>query len=1338
MLLGAGGAAWATTTGQQLLRAPLRFEPNHGQSDPQVRFLARGAGYGMFVTDAEVVMRFESGTPQVPASTVLRLALEGSRPVRPRGRMQQPGRSHYLSLDGSQPRIADVPHYGELLQRERYPGIDVVWYGTDGDQLEYDFVLAPGADPAQIALAFAGARSVAIDADGELRIDLGERTLVQRAPVAFQYAATASSASMDASRQRQAGGARVPVQSRYVIDTQGRVRFELGDYDRTRPLVIDPVFAYGTYVGGSLEDGVNDIAVNAAGEVYATGYTASTNFPLASALDSSHGGGMDAFLLKLDAAGAGLVYSTFLGNTGDQIGRAVALDSAGRPYVAGSNAVSDPDGDAFVLRLNAAGNTLEYSRTFGGAMADAALALAVDGSGQAIVTGFTDSTDFPTVNPIHGHLGARECFFARLNASDGLLNYSTYLGGTGDQTCAAVGYHAASGFAYVGGSNTRFDAAGDPVVLKLNFDATFGNGDWSRTIQTTGADAGNGLAVDASGNVWLVGNTESDNFPQQNALQGRGGGPDAFVMRLDAAGNQTLASYLGSWGSEYAADVALDASGRVHIAGSSFGYEYSALVYRLAANGGSIDWQGDFGSGAQAAAVATDGVATYLGGRTSGTSATTPAALATTPRGGGDGWLAKIVDGTSTLRVQDRTYVESPVNLGVTISVEPPSLLDIPLYIHNYDGTAVYTQDFTYATSGTGCHSITTSIPAGTPAYVCAVRLLQDTLDEDDEDFFVRIANVENANVADPEGRILITDDDPKPALSISDASTTEGDPCTPGSATFTVTLSRASGRVVEVPWATANGTAMAGADYIASSGSLRFEPGETTRTLAVPVLSDALAEGDENFVVNLAVPPTAGVSDGQGVATIGNSPFPTLAIADASANEGTGQGGVLNFTVNTSPALDCGFGVGWTTAPGTAGSGDYTAASGTLQFAPQQTSASIAINLVGDSLDEADETLLVNLAAPAWGALADGSAIGTILDDDPAPTIGVDQGGCSVAEGNAGSSSCIFVVRLSAASSRVVSFSSATANGTASAGTDYTAHASTARSIAAGQTSLSIAVPVLGDTLDEDIETFALNLGSIANATPGSLSATGTITDDDAAPALSIDNGGCSVTEGNSGSVNCSFVARLSAISGRNVSFTTATANGTATAGSDYTAHSAITRTLAAGNQTLMVLVPVLGDTVDEPNESFALNFTAVTNATPGTLTGTGTIVDDDEPVATGSLRVREAALTVGENSGSVQIVVERVGGSSGAASVQYATANGSAIAGLDYGAASGTLNWAAGDASAKTVMLSILFDPAAEPQESFALNLSQASGATLGTPASSTITIIDGTQMLMQSGFE
>lgn len=1222
LLQAAALASVPAGTKAALLRAPLRFEPNFGQADAQVRFLARGTGYGLFLTDEEMVMRFADGSADGSPSAVLRVRLEGSLPAHPHGRLAQPGRSHYLVLDASRPPISNVPHYSELVQRDRYPGIDVVTYGNNG-QIEYDFVLAPGADPAQIAIAIEGVDTLSIAENGDLHITIAGRTFVQRAPVSFQYADSAVAATPDATRLRHGGSARIAVASRYVIGDDGCVRFELGGYDRQRPLVIDPVFAYGTYIGGSLDDDVLDIAVNAAGEVYATGYTFSTNFPLANALDPSHGGGMDAFLLKLDATGSNLVFSTYLGGTGDQIGQGVALDASGRPYIAGLTKLVDADGDAFVVRLSAQGNAAEYSRTFGGALMDEVLALVVDPAGQAVVTGHTESTDFPTVNPIHGHLGARECFLARLNAADGLLNYSTYVGGPDDQSCEAVGYHAASGFAYIGGTSKRFDPAGDAFVIKINFDASFTNGDWSRTIQTSGEDAGTGLAVDGAGNVWLVGHTGAENFPQMNPLQGRGGSDDVFVVRYDAAGNLTLASYLGSSATEYAADAALDASGRLYIVGSYFGFEYSALVYRLAPNGSGIQWQGAFGGGAQATAAATDGSAAYIGGGTNDWSATTPTSLYSSPRGGRDGILAKLVEGTANVRVVDRAADETSANIVVTISVEPPSLLDIPMYVHEANGTALYTVDYTFGSTGIACHSLTTWVDAGRSTYTCRSRIVHDTLDEDDEHFFVRIQNVVNANVVDAEGRITILDNDPSPALTISDASTPEGSPCAPGSAVFTVTLSTASGRVVDVPWATGNGTALAGSDYTAASGTLRFEPGETSNTITVPVLTDLSNEANQTFFVNLTAPATATLADGQGVATIINSAFPTLAIGDISAAEGTGTGGTLNFNVTSTPAVDCAFSVGWTTASGTASSADFVAASGTLSFAANQTSRPIAVALMGDALDEPDETLLVNLVAPAWGVLGDGAATGTINDDDPTPT-------------------------------------------------------------------------------------------------------------------LSIDNGGCSVTEGNAGTINCPFVIRLSAISGRAVSFTSATANGTATAGSDYTAHSSIGRTLNPGLQALTVLVPVLGDGIDEPNETFALNLTAVTNATPGSLAGTGNIVDDDVPEATGSLRMRDAVLQVGETAGSLQVVVERVGGSGGNASVNYLTSNGTAVAGLDYGAASGTLTWPSGDASPRTLTLTIINDPAVEAQESFMIGLSQADGASLGSPISTTITIVDGAQLLHVNGFE
>ncbi|MBK6728983.1 MAG: hypothetical protein IPG63_17500 [Xanthomonadales bacterium] len=387
--------------------------------------------------------------------------------------------------------------------------------------------------------------------------------------------------------------------------------------------------------------------------------------------------------------------------------------------------------------------------------------------------------------------------------------------------------------------------------------------------------------------------------------------------------------------------------------------------------------------------------------------------------------------------------------------------------------------------------------------------------------------------------------------------------------------------------------------------------PNAFTSTLQNPAIANATTAASGNYSVTATI---GGVTGPAGATTATVNPC-QISIADPAAIvEGTGSNSTATFAVSLSHASKTAITLNWASANGSAAApADYTAGSGTLTIAANATGATITRPVIGDTLDEDNETFHIDLSNPSAGSISDNRGTATITDDDAAPVLSIDAGGCSITEGNTGSIDCGFVLRLSAASSRTVTFDTATTGGTATAGSDFTAHASTARSIAAGTTTLSVTVPVLGDALDEDNETFTLNVTSVVNATPASLSGTGTISDDDAPPTLGIDGAGCSVIEGDTGSVNCAFVLRLSAASGKTVTFNTATANGTATAGSDYTAHAATARNIAAGSTTLTVNVPVLGDTVEEADETFTLNATGVTNASPASLSGTGSILSDD-----------------------------------------------------------------------------------------------------------------------------
>jgi hypothetical protein len=347
-------------------------------------------------------------------------------------------------------------------------------------------------------------------------------------------------------------------------------------------------------------------------------------------------------------------------------------------------------------------------------------------------------------------------------------------------------------------------------------------------------------------------------------------------------------------------------------------------------------------------------------------------------------------------------------------------------------------------------------------------------------------------------------------------------------------------------------------------------------------------------------------------------APQPGTLAFSASAYSVNENAGNVVVTVVRSNGTDGSVAVSYATANGTATApADYSARSGTLSFAAGETSKSISIPIVDDALHEVNETFTVALSSATGGATlgSPSSTTITIVDNDPAPTLSVDNGGCTVTEGDSGSIPCNFVIRLSTVSGRNTQFTTNTSGVTAVSGQDYTGHANTARSIAAGQTSLTVAVPVLGDLLHEDTETFTFRVHSVQGASPSQVLATGTIIDNDPAPTLSVDDGGCSVIEGDSGSRPCAFVLRLSAVSDLTATFNTHTADGTATAGLDYQAHGSTARSIAAGLTTLTVNVPVLGDTIPEDDETFVLHVQNVQQASPGSLSAIGTILDDDLP---------------------------------------------------------------------------------------------------------------------------
>src|SRR5438034_503639 len=398
-------------------KLPLHFEANQGQTHQDVRFLARGPGYSLYLTAGEAVLVLTKPNPDATQAratpVVVRMSVVGAAP-KPlvSGLDELPGKANYLIGNPAKWRT-NVPTYAKVHYRAVYPGIDLVYYGNQR-QLEYDFVVAPGADPERIVLGFQGGERLEINAEGELVLHAGGGALRQQKPVIYQ----------------EIDGVRTKIEGRYVLKDAQRVGFQVAAYDPSRPLVIDPTLVYATYLGGSGGDVGHGIAVDASGAAYVTGLTGSADFTAGctapqrrseevrrraqagdrrtvrcTVLDATLGGaGADAFVTKINATGTALVYSTYLGGSRDDVGLGIAVDAAGAAYVTGSTHSTDFTagctapctvlngtlgglGDAFVTKLNATGTALVYSTYLGGSSDEDGFGIAVDAAGAAYVTG---------------------------------------------------------------------------------------------------------------------------------------------------------------------------------------------------------------------------------------------------------------------------------------------------------------------------------------------------------------------------------------------------------------------------------------------------------------------------------------------------------------------------------------------------------------------------------------------------------------------------------------------------------------------------------------------------------------------------------------------------------------------------------------------------------------------------------------------------------------------------------------------------------------------------------------------------------------------------------------
>jgi hypothetical protein len=687
-------------------RLPLQFEANEGQTDERVKFLARGPGHAVFLTPTETVLvltkpsrRGPPGLEHAPnaAGIVLRMAVLGANPGAViTGRKQLPGKVHYFIGNELTRWRSNVRTYARVHYQDIYPGIDLVYYGNER-QLEYDFVVRAGANPRSIVLDFEGVQRLEVDAQGDLVLHTAAGEIRQRKPVMYQEAADG----------------RRPVSGGYVLGGTRRAGFQIDDYDTTRPLIIDPVLVYSTYLGGSGSDQGAAIAVDAAGNAYVTGSTQSANFPTAAgAFDTTFNGLPDAFVTKLDPSGSALVYSTYLGGSDSDQGAAISVDGAGNAYVTGFtrsfnfpvipgafDTTYNGAGDVFVTKLNPTGSALVYSTYLGGSDTETGLGIATDVAGNAYVTGVTLSLKFPVTPGAFATTsnGGLDAFVTKLNPTGSALVYSTYLGGNGIDRGFAIALDVA-GNAYVtgftgspnfpvtlGAFDTTYNGGGDVFVTKFN---PIGSGlVYSTYLGGLGNDEGRGIAVDGGGNAYVTGGTNSANFPTTPGAFDttfNGGSFDAFVTKLNPIGSGLVYStYLGGSGTDQGFAIAVDAAGDAYVTGATNsanfpttvgavdttfnGDSFDAFVTKLAPTGSALVYSTYLGGSGndQGFGIALDlaGNAYVTGFTTSSDFPTTPGAFDTTFNGLVDAFIVKIADvGPPATLTLDPSAATNPVD----------------------------------------------------------------------------------------------------------------------------------------------------------------------------------------------------------------------------------------------------------------------------------------------------------------------------------------------------------------------------------------------------------------------------------------------------------------------------------------------------------------------------------------------------------------------------------------------------------------------------------------------------------------------------------------------------
>jgi beta-propeller repeat-containing protein len=570
-----------TQAGDTLAALPLRFEPNLGQSDPRVTHISRGSDHTLLMTRRGAVLKLRAPGRE----DVVRMTFVGANDdpeVAGRGRLE--GVSNYLR--GSDPNrwVTGVPGFSQVVYSGLYDGVDLTFHASRAGELEFDYTLAAGVSPAGIRLAYSGVKTLRVDGSGALVLRTGGGEIRQAPPAVYQ----------------KRDGVRRRVQASYVLHGAKQVGFALKGYDPRAGLLIDPVLTYSTYLGGSDNEFAIWSDIDRSGNFYVTGVTSSPDFPTTNgAYQGQYNGGDDVFVTKLNPAGSGLVWSTYIGGASFDVAIGLDVDRAGNVVVTGPTGSSDfpttrgayqrqyagGDSDTFVTKLDRSGSRLLFSTLLGGTAGEAGFISFLDERGNVYVEGETGSADFPTTRKAFQTTyggGPADGFVTKLNPSGAALDYSTFIGGAGYDG-AHDGWLDEHNNFYIDGPTESpnfpttprafqrtLNGPSDAFAAKLNPRGT--GVDYSTYLGGTGGEDVTDMTVDRFGNAYVPGPTDSTDFPvTPNAFQRTfGGAGDGYVAKLNPRGSALeYATYLGGSDADVAGGVRVDPDGNAHIPGTT-------------------------------------------------------------------------------------------------------------------------------------------------------------------------------------------------------------------------------------------------------------------------------------------------------------------------------------------------------------------------------------------------------------------------------------------------------------------------------------------------------------------------------------------------------------------------------------------------------------------------------------------------------------------------------------------------------------------------------------------------------------------------------------------------